>query len=123
MTLDNAKIALRNGASFGDAYLALTTTGATNGVTLDALQDELRQFYCYDLPPRELLPPAVAQPSTSIVEPKTTISANHTSKLSTKAAREQGYEGSPCSTCGGMRVKRNGACLLCEECGSSSGCS
>lgn len=42
------------------------------------------------------------------------------------AARGQavaaGYTGDVCETCGGSRMKRAGACLVCEECGSNSGC-
>lgn len=38
-------------------------------------------------------------------------------------ARVQGYEGSPCEQCGAMKVVRNGACLLCRECGATTGCS
>lgn len=38
-------------------------------------------------------------------------------------ARVEGYTGDACDQCGGCRMKRNGACLLCEDCGSSSGCS
>lgn len=38
-------------------------------------------------------------------------------------AKQAGYTGDLCDQCGGARMKRNGACLLCEDCGSSSGCS
>lgn len=38
-------------------------------------------------------------------------------------AKAQGYTGDSCGQCGGMKLVRNGACLLCTECGSSSGCS
>lgn len=40
-----------------------------------------------------------------------------------KEARAKGYTGEQCLSCGSMRVKRNGACTVCEECGSTSGCS
>jgi hypothetical protein len=39
------------------------------------------------------------------------------------SVREAGYTGDYCDTCGGSRMKRNGACLLCDDCGSTSGCS
>lgn len=39
------------------------------------------------------------------------------------AARDQGYSGDICGQCQGCRLRRNGACLLCEDCGSTSGCS
>jgi ribonucleoside-diphosphate reductase alpha chain len=34
-----------------------------------------------------------------------------------------GYTGEQCPNCSSMRVKRNGSCLLCEDCGTTSGCS
>ncbi len=34
-----------------------------------------------------------------------------------------GYTGEQCENCGSMRVKRNGSCTVCEDCGSTSGCS
>ena len=39
-----------------------------------------------------------------------------------KKARLQGYTGEQCG-CGSMRVRRNGTCTVCEDCGSTSGCS
>ncbi len=38
-------------------------------------------------------------------------------------ARQQGYTGEMCESCGSSRVKRNGACTVCEDCGTTSGCS
>ena len=34
-----------------------------------------------------------------------------------------GYTGEQCTSCSSMRVKRNGACTVCEDCGTTSGCS
>lgn len=39
------------------------------------------------------------------------------------ASREQGYSGDVCPVCQGSRMRRNGSCLVCEQCGSTSGCS
>lgn len=38
-------------------------------------------------------------------------------------ARAKGYTGEQCISCGSMRVKRNGSCTVCEDCGTTSGCS
>ncbi len=38
-------------------------------------------------------------------------------------ARSKGYTGESCRECGSMKVRRNGTCTLCEDCGSTSGCS
>ena len=38
-------------------------------------------------------------------------------------ARLKGYEGEPCGECGNFTMVRNGTCLKCDTCGSTSGCS
>ncbi|MBA3726817.1 MAG: hypothetical protein H0W86_10280, partial [Armatimonadetes bacterium] len=40
-----------------------------------------------------------------------------------RAAKIKGYEGDPCSECGQFTMVRNGTCLKCDSCGSTSGCS
>ena len=42
---------------------------------------------------------------------------------SSRAARMKGYEGDPCPVCGHLTLVRNGTCLKCETCGSTTGCS
>lgn len=34
-----------------------------------------------------------------------------------------GYTGDACAGCGSFRVRRNGNCTVCDDCGSTSGCS
>jgi ribonucleoside-diphosphate reductase alpha chain len=38
-------------------------------------------------------------------------------------ARMKGYEGDNCGECGNYTMVRNGTCLKCDTCGSTSGCS
>ena len=38
-------------------------------------------------------------------------------------ARLKGYEGDACNECGSFTLVRNGTCLKCDSCGSTSGCS
>jgi ribonucleoside-diphosphate reductase alpha chain len=40
-----------------------------------------------------------------------------------RAARLKGYEGDSCGECGNFTLVRNGTCLKCDTCGSTSGCS
>jgi ribonucleoside-diphosphate reductase alpha chain len=47
--------------------------------------------------------------------------AERTEKV--RRARLQGYEGDPCGECGQFTLVRNGVCLKCQTCGSTSGCS
>ena len=44
-------------------------------------------------------------------------------KLDARQAKEAGYTGDVCQTCGSARMVRSGACAKCEECGATSGCS
>ncbi|HUW39470.1 MAG TPA: adenosylcobalamin-dependent ribonucleoside-diphosphate reductase [Rectinemataceae bacterium] len=45
------------------------------------------------------------------------------SRDSSRDARLKGYEGDPCPVCGHLTLVRNGTCLKCETCGSTTGCS
>ena len=38
-------------------------------------------------------------------------------------ARMKGFEGDSCGACGNFTLVRNGTCLKCNTCGSTSGCS
>jgi ribonucleoside-diphosphate reductase alpha chain len=40
-----------------------------------------------------------------------------------RQARMKGYEGDSCGECGNFTLVRNGTCLKCDTCGSTSGCS
>lgn len=44
-------------------------------------------------------------------------------KLDRKTALGMGYTGDQCDHCASMRMKIAGHCLICEECGTSTGCS
>jgi ribonucleoside-diphosphate reductase alpha chain len=40
-----------------------------------------------------------------------------------KEAKARGYEGEMCSECLNFTLVRNGTCLKCDTCGSTTGCS
>ncbi len=40
-----------------------------------------------------------------------------------RTARLKGYEGDACTECGNFTLVRNGTCLKCDTCGTTSGCS
>jgi len=40
-----------------------------------------------------------------------------------RTAREKGFTGDPCTECGHLTLVRNGACLRCQTCGATTGCS
>jgi ribonucleoside-diphosphate reductase alpha chain len=40
-----------------------------------------------------------------------------------QVARMKGYEGDACPVCGHFTLVRNGTCMRCDTCGSTTGCS
>ncbi|BBK40922.1 ribonucleotide-diphosphate reductase subunit alpha [Allostella vacuolata] len=84
----------------------------------------------------ELSPSAVAVGgSTSLVQAfesrsfeASTTTLSRTAGGATRAervrqARMKGYEGDSCGECGNFTLVRNGTCMKCDTCGSTSGCS
>ena len=62
----------------------------------------------------------VVEPSLAMhVQPEHT--ATRTSQV--YQAKVQGYTGEQCENCGSMRVKQNGTCKVCDDCGMTTGCS
>jgi ribonucleoside-diphosphate reductase alpha chain len=59
---------------------------------------------------------AQLETSTALVQP-------HIRVEQIRAARMKGYEGDSCGECGNFTLLRNGTCLKCDTCGSTSGCS
>ncbi|MDD3445887.1 MAG: vitamin B12-dependent ribonucleotide reductase, partial [Zavarzinia sp.] len=51
------------------------------------------------------------------------VSAAETRLARIREARVKGYVGDACGDCGNFTLVRNGTCLKCETCGSTSGCS
>jgi len=62
-----------------------------------------------------------------VAEPALVVHAEstHSSPRQSQAyqAKVQGYTGEQCENCGSMRVKQNGTCKVCEDCGMTTGCS
>ncbi len=74
---------------------------------------------------------ATLVPETS-VEVSASVAATTVSTSMTQApapvdaairARMQGFEGDPCGECGNYTLVRNGTCMKCNTCGSTTGCS
>ncbi len=65
------------------------------------------------------------------VSPATALEQRFEARANAKAvvaerraeAKAKGYEGEMCSECGNFTLVRNGTCLKCDTCGSTTGCS
>ncbi|MDA3843904.1 MAG: vitamin B12-dependent ribonucleotide reductase [Candidatus Kapabacteria bacterium] len=70
----------------------------------------------------------VPESAEVVVEDKKPIEQENSAKskkpeIDKSDAVKFGYTGEQCLHCGSIRVKRNGNCTLCEDCGETSGCS
>jgi ribonucleoside-diphosphate reductase alpha chain len=51
------------------------------------------------------------------------VAEAQTATTDLEKAKLQGFTGSICGQCGSTKMKRNGSCELCIDCGATSGCS
>jgi ribonucleoside-diphosphate reductase alpha chain len=58
-----------------------------------------------------------------VVEREVQITASSTRVRKIQEARIKGYEGDACGNCGNFTLVRNGTCLKCDSCGTTTGCS
>lgn len=65
--------------------------------------------------------PQIAVGAESITE--TVMIENDDRSTQIMEAKMKGYEGDGCAECGNFTMVRNGTCLKCDTCGSTSGCS
>jgi len=66
--------------------------------------------------------PAVAQPQAQVAVMESSYPQEN-EVIRIVQARIKGYEGDPCSSCGSFTLVRNGTCMKCDTCGSTTGCS
>ena len=77
-------------------------------------------------PPAAVLRPASPHATARAIAPVSGGSAGlAAAKLlsASELARLKGYEGDPCGDCGQFTMVRNGTCLKCITCGTTTGCS
>ncbi|MCK1617565.1 vitamin B12-dependent ribonucleotide reductase [Bradyrhizobium sp. 159] len=103
----------------GSRVTSLASHGATARSAGDALEGAvaLKQEASHDLSPTEKL----EQLQWSKAGTAATAAP---SKAERRAeAKAKGYEGEMCSECGNFTLVRNGTCMKCDTCGSTTGCS
>lgn len=103
-----------NAPAGGSRVTSLASRGAG-----DALEGAvaLKQEVAHDLSPTEKLEQLQWSKSGSAAQAVP-------SKAERRAeAKAKGYEGEMCSECGNFTLVRNGTCMKCDTCGSTTGCS
>lgn len=88
---------------------AHVTTDATSTGKFRALFEEMEE---------------IVSASTNGVHKGELYTADGKRETTTKqSARNMGYTGNICINCQGSKMRRNGTCEVCEDCGSTNGCS
>jgi ribonucleoside-diphosphate reductase alpha chain len=98
------------GSAFGDSSPTSSGTGPT---TLSATV--VSSAAALQLAPEPVTKAALDLPPAAAPEPNVAEQRS--------IARMKGYEGENCAECGNFTMVRNGTCLKCDTCGSTSGCS
>jgi ribonucleoside-diphosphate reductase alpha chain len=73
--------------------------------------------------PEQLQRLSPAQALDSLAWSDARIHARQAAAEKRAEARAKGYEGEACGDCGNFTLVRNGTCLKCDTCGSTTGCS
>jgi len=63
------------------------------------------------------------RPVSVVAKAGMTSAATPSAAEKARQAKLKGYEGDPCRECGQFTMVRNGTCLKCDTCGTTSGCS
>jgi ribonucleoside-diphosphate reductase alpha chain len=94
--------------------------GSSN-VTALAPRGEVAGSTALKAVPEQRLSPAQALEQQVVADPRTYAKALAAERRA--EAKAKGYEGEACGTCGNFTLVRNGTCLKCDTCGSTTGCS
>jgi len=73
--------------------------------------------------PEAKLSPATQLETLPWAKPDTKPEAKPSAAEKRAEAKAQGYEGDSCGECGNFTLVRNGTCMKCNTCGSTTGCS
>ena len=105
----------------GLAYVLIVTDGASLRTIHPAALGEGDARAVEDVVRRHVigLEPAPVRP-----EPRPEPPSDRTRRAAlVEVARASGFSGDLCDRCGNMQMKRSGACLTCQACGATTGCS
>jgi len=103
----------------GAKVTALAQQGGAHARVSDTLEGAvaLKQETSHDLSPTEKLE------AMQWSKPGTAQGLVATKAERRAEAKAKGYEGEMCSECGNFTLVRNGTCMKCDTCGSTTGCS
>jgi ribonucleoside-diphosphate reductase alpha chain len=112
-------LVIENSAVATEARVEIAEAASETDELADSFEAQMRQIR------GEVL--KAANPVGEMVSAiSTTLAGTATREVHLKRAAEarmKGYEGDACGSCGNFTLVRNGTCMKCNTCGSTSGCS
>jgi ribonucleoside-diphosphate reductase alpha chain len=111
---DRLSVVSSSPASSGSVAASNVTAFAGSSGAATALKAE---------PEAKLSPAQQLEPAHRIDEQDVREHAKHAASEKRAEARAKGYEGEACGECGNFTLVRNGTCMKCDTCGSTTGCS
>ncbi len=93
-----------NGAGVSAVSAAASVVASSTAASISALQ-------------------TVQQSAQMVIDAEAVVRHFDSRSEQIKVARMKGYEGDNCGECGNFTLVRNGTCMKCNTCGSTSGCS
>jgi ribonucleoside-diphosphate reductase alpha chain len=97
--------------------------GSSGGGPVAAMQQQVSEALAatVDVVVAEVQPHGLSEAEAAVVIEAKSEERSRTDMAA--LARMKGYEGEACGECGNFTMVRNGTCLKCDTCGSTSGCS
>jgi ribonucleoside-diphosphate reductase alpha chain len=108
-------------ASRGGAEIGRSGASNVTALTTSGPRGELAGSAALKTEPEQRLSPAQALEQQH--RPDVRANAKALAAERRAEAKAKGYEGEACGTCGNFTLVRNGTCLKCDTCGSTTGCS
>jgi ribonucleoside-diphosphate reductase alpha chain len=123
---DRLKVMHGGGAEAPSAEARSTSEGGRGTSNVTALashgaRGEISGSTALKAEPEQRLSPARALEVMNQVDARSHAKAAAAEKRA--EARAKGYEGEACGECGNFTLVRNGTCMKCDTCGSTTGCS
>jgi ribonucleoside-diphosphate reductase alpha chain len=117
---DRLKV-MSGGAEAVSSHGGESQGGAASNVTALAPRGEIAGSTALKAAPEPKLSPAQALEQAPMTDTRAHAKAVAAERRA--EAKAKGYEGEACGTCGNFTLVRNGTCLKCDTCGSTTGCS
>ena len=116
-------VVMRGGPSSASSHEGSGTGSRVTSLSSSRAGDTLSGVTALKQEPQHDLSPTEKLEALQWSKPGTAATQTATKAERRAEAKAKGYEGEMCSECGNFTLVRNGTCMKCDTCGSTTGCS